>query len=306
MTSPVRLVRRVARPRFPLGRPSWPRDVPRPPAERHTGVDYDTAWARRYPVRLARALVLDGVTRPVMRGLASPRVEGTDRLEALTGPAIFAANHASHVDTPLVLTSLPERFRHRTAVAAGADYFFDKRWKGALWAFSICAIPIERTRVSPQSTRLAAELLHEGWSLVIFPEGGRSVDGWGRAHRAGAAYLALRTGFPVVPVHLEGTRRIMRKGRKGIRRSATGVTFGRPMRAEDGEDARDFAARVETAIAVLADERASGFWQARRRAAAGTTPALVGPAAGAWRRAWALAEGRRRTGPRRRCTPGYG
>ena len=286
--------------RFPYRAPSWPGGVPRPPVERRTGVDYDTAWARRYPVRLARAVVLDGVTRPLVHTVASPSVEGLDRLAAVDGPVIFAANHASHVDTPLVLTALPARFRHRTAVAAGADYFFDRRWKGALWAFSIGAFPIERVRVSPQSTRLAAELLRDGWSLVIFPEGGRSVDGWGRAHRAGAAYLGVRTGAPVVPVHLKGTRRIHRKGARGVRPSTTEVTFGPPLHPQDGEDARVFAARIEQAIAVLADERASGYWTARRRAASGTTPALVGPVAAPWRRAWALAEGRRRTTGARR------
>ena len=281
--------------RFPYGAPSWPGGVPRPPAERRTGVDYDTAWARRYPVRLARAAVLDGVTRPVMRVLASPSVEGLDRLDAVRGPVIFAVNHASHVDTPLVLTSLPERLRHRTAVAAGADYFFDKRWKAAFSAVAIGAIPIERVRVSPQSTRLASGLLDDGWSLVIFPEGGRSIDGWGQAHRAGAAYLAVRNQVPVVPVHLEGTRRIQKKGARGIRPSTTEVTFGRPLRAADGEDARAFAARIERTIAVLADERASGYWTARRRASAGTTPSLAGPVAGPWRRSWHLGENRRRT-----------
>ncbi len=287
-------------PPFPYGAPTWPKGVPRPPAERHIGVDYDTAWARRYPVRLARAVVLDGVTRPLVRTLASPTVEGLDRLRAMTGPVVFAPNHASHIDTPLVLTSLPERLRHRTSVAAGADYFFDKRWKAALSAFAIGAIPIERIRVSPQSTRLAAGLIAEGWSLVIFPEGGRSVDGWGRAHRAGAAYLALRTGAPVVPVHLEGTRRIQKRGAKGVRSASTRVSFGPPLRPYRDEDARAFAVRVERAIAVLADEAGSGYWQARRRAAAGTTPALGGPVAAPWRRTWALGEGKRGTDGTRR------
>ncbi len=258
-------------------------------------MDYDTSWARRYPVRLARAAVLDGVTRPLMHLLASPSIEGLDRLEAVRGPAIFAVNHASHVDTPLVLTSLPERLRHRTAVAAGADYFFDKRWKAALSALTIGAIPMERVRVSPQSTRLAAGLLGQGWSLVIFPEGGRSIDGWGQAHRAGAAYLAVRNRVPVVPVHVAGTRRIHRKGARGVRPSTTEVTFGRPLWAGDGEDARALAARIEQAIAVLADERASGWWAARRRASVGATPSLAGPVAGPWRRSWQLGENRRRT-----------
>jgi 1-acyl-sn-glycerol-3-phosphate acyltransferase len=266
----------------------------RPPVEKRTGVDYDTAWARRYPARLARALVLDGVTRPFVHALASPHVDGLDRIESLAGPVIFAANHSSHVDTPLVLISLPERFRHRTAVAAAADHFFDKRWKGGLWALSINAIPIERARVSPQSTKAAMTLIRDGWSLAIFPEGGRSPDGWGQSHRAGAAYLALRTGVPVVPVHLHGTRRILKKGGKGVRPAQTEVTFGRALRAIDGETAHVFAARIEQSIAVLASERTDGYWESRRRAATGTTPALTGPHATGWRRAWALNENRRR------------
>ena len=299
---------RLLRPRgrFPLGAPSWPGGVPRPPVEKRTGVHYDTTWARRYPARLARALLLDGVTRPLIHGLASPQVDGLDRIESLSAPAIFAANHSSHVDTPLVLTSLPERFRHRTAVAAGADYFFDRRWKGGLWALTINAIPIERARVSPQSTKLAVALLERGWSLVIFPEGGRSPDGWGQSHRAGAAYLAVRTGAPVVPVHLHGTRRILKKGGKGLRPSATDVTFGRPLTAGDGESAHDFAARIERQIAVLADERADGYWASRRRAAEGATPALTGPPVTGWRRTWALDENRRGTGGAKPWPPGSG
>ena len=292
------------RARFPLGAPTWPGGVPRPPVAKRTGVNAETSWARRYPARVARAVVLDGVTRPLISALAAPDVDGLDRIESLCAPAIFAANHSSHVDTPLVLTSLPERFRHRTAVAAAADHFFDKRWKGHLWALTINAIPIERARVSPQSTKLAVSLLEDGWSLVIFPEGGRSPDGWGQSHRAGAAYLSVRTGAPVVPVHLHGTRRILKKGGKGVRPAATFVTFGRPLRPLEGESAHELAARIERAIAVLADERAGGFWVSRRRAAAGATPALTGPSATGWRRTWALDENRRRRGTATPWPPG--
>jgi 1-acyl-sn-glycerol-3-phosphate acyltransferase len=273
---------------FPYRAPTWPGGVERPPVERRTGVDYDTSWSRRYPARLARAVVLDGVTRPVVRLLAAPRVDGLDRLNGVQGPVVFAANHASHVDTPLLLTVLPDRFRHRTVVGAGADYFFDKRWKAALWAFAVNAVPVERRRVSPATVRVAAEVLDQGWSLVIFPEGGRSPDGWGRPHRPGAAWLALRAGVPVVPVHIEGTRRILGKGGGRLRPSTTGVTFGAPLPPGDGEDARAFAARIEAAVAELGDEQANGFWAARRRAAAGATPSLAGPVAGRWRRAWSL------------------
>ncbi len=278
---------------FPYTAPTWPRTVPRPPVERRTGIDYDTDWARQYGTRLARAVVLDTVGKGLARVVASPVITGADRIARIDNPAIFVANHASHVDTPLILTSLPPRFRHRAAVAAGADYFFDKRWKGAMWAFLLNAIPFERTRPSPRSVRLTLSLMEDGWSLVIYPEGGRSPDGWGRPHPAGAAFLAKRAGVPVVPMHLEGTRRILRKGGDRVTPARTHVTFGSPMWADEGEDPRDFAARIEAAVATLADERATDWWQARRRAAAATTPALTGPEASTWRRAWTLGEHRR-------------
>ncbi len=142
----------------------------------------------------------------------APSSAARSSLADLAGPVIFAANHASHADTPLLLSCLPLRFRHRTVVAAAADYFFDRRWKAAAWSFLLAAIPIERNRVNRRSAELAADLVADGWNLVIFPEGGRSPDGWAQTFRGGAAYLALRTGAPVVPVHLEGTRRLLPKG----------------------------------------------------------------------------------------------
>jgi 1-acyl-sn-glycerol-3-phosphate acyltransferase len=286
--SPARLVARAGSRRFPLAAPSWPESVPRPAPDRDLGVDYDTEWSRRYPVRLARAVVLDNVTRPLARAIASPLVRGTEALEGIDTSVIFAANHASHIDTPLLLSCLPLGFRHRTVVAGAADYFFDRRWKAGLFAFSLNAIPMERNKVNRRSAQLASELLADGWNLVIFPEGGRSPDGWAQEFRGGAAYLSAKTGRPVVPVHLEGTRHILPKGGHGIRRARTTVTFGIPLWPDDGEDARRMGARIEAAVATLADETTTDWWTARRRAVSGTTPPLQGPEGPAWRRAWAL------------------
>jgi 1-acyl-sn-glycerol-3-phosphate acyltransferase len=274
--------------RFPLAAPSWPETVPRPAPTSTLGVHYDSAWSRKYPVRLARALVLDNVARPVARVLASPLIRGDEGLTDLEGPVIFAANHASHVDTPLLLSCLPLRFRHRTVVAAAADYFFDRRWKADAWSFLLAAIPIERTKVNRRSAELAGGLLADGWNLIIFPEGGRSPDGWAQDFTGGAAYLASRTNCAVVPVHLDGTRHILPKGGKGIRRTRTTITFGTPMWPGEDEHARRFAVRIEAAVATMANEAGSDWWTARKQAAAGTTPPLQGPEVVPWRRSWML------------------
>jgi 1-acyl-sn-glycerol-3-phosphate acyltransferase len=294
--TPSALGARAGRARFPLAAPNWPESVPRPAPTPELGVHYDTGWARRYPVRLARAVVLDNVTRPLAKVIASPQIRGEEALRDLDGPIIFASNHVSHADTPLLLSCLPLRYRHRTVVAAAADYFFDRRWKADTWSFLLAAIPIERTKINRRSVDLAAELLEDDWNLVIFPEGGRSPDGWGQTfHPGGAAYLATRTGAPVVPVHLDGTRHLLPKGRTALRRTRTTVTFGTPLRPDEGEHARQFSVRIETAVATMADEATTDWWTARTRAAQGTTPPLQGPATPAWRRAWALSSAPDRT-----------
>ena len=115
---------------------------------------------------------------------------------------IFVANHASHLDTPLILLSLPDEWRRRTAVAAAADYFFDTWWRAVGSALLFNTFPIDRRGGAMSTT--PGEVLADGWSLVIFPEGTRSKDGWMGKFRMGAAFLAREHGVPVVPVAHRG------------------------------------------------------------------------------------------------------
>jgi 1-acyl-sn-glycerol-3-phosphate acyltransferase len=294
---------RVPRLPFPFSAPSTPGGVDPLPPERTLGADYDTDWARRFPARLARLALLEGVMRPAVAALGAPERAGIDRLAGLAaGPVIFAGNHHSHLDTPVVLTSSPEPWRHKVFVGAAADYFFRTRVTSAASALVIGAIPIERSKVTRRSADQAATLIDAGWSMLIFPEGGRSPDGWGQPFRGGAAYLSSRCQVPVVPLHIEGTDRILRKGAKMPKPANVRVTYGDPLRPTDGESAARFAERIERAVATLADEASTDWWQARQRAAAGTTPALTGPEAPAWRRAWALGD---RSRKRRRQQRGW-
>jgi 1-acyl-sn-glycerol-3-phosphate acyltransferase len=287
--NPLAKVTRVAKVApFPYRAPTVPLGAEPPPEAHPIGADYDTEWARSPAARLLRGALVEGVMRPMSAALASPKVQGLDRIDDLDGPVVFVANHHSHIDTPLLLSTIPDRWRHKVVVGAAADYFFATRATSALSALVIGAIPIERTKVGRKSADLARSLIDDGWSLLIFPEGGRSPDGWGQPFRGGAAYIAMRCGVPVVPIHVEGTGRILRKGKSRPTRSTVTLTFGAPLLPAEREDARKFAARIEREVAVLADEAATDWWQARRRAHAGATPTLAGPETGAWRRAWAL------------------
>ncbi len=275
---------------FPYRAAPVPRDVEPTVSPARTGIAYDTSWARGPGARVVRWTIVEGVARPVVAALAMPRRGGADRLDGLAGPAVFVSNHHSHLDTPLLLTSIPEPWRHRLVVGAAADYFFGSRPAATLAALAIGAVPIERTKVNRRSADQLAELLDDGWSVLLYPEGGRSPDGWGQEFRAGAAWLAVRAGVPVVPIHLAGTGRILRKGRRLPSPAPTRVAIGAPLRPLPGEDPRALNERLSAAVDALADEGRTDWWQARHRAHAAATPALrgPGPAVGVWRRSWAL------------------
>ena len=292
---------------FPYRKPTVPRGVTVPEPAPSLGAHFDTDWARGSLARAARRAFVAGPMRAAVQWLASPAVSGTDRLADLADldppPAlIFAPNHHSHVDTPLVITAVPEPWRSKLVVAAAADYFFDTRLKGTLAALALNAIPIEREVTSRTSSDQLRRLLDDGWSVVIYPEGGRSPDGWGQDFKGGAAYLSSRTGAAVVPVFIDGTGSIFGKGMKRPRRGRTSVVFGAPLRSADDENTRRFNARIETSVTALGDEALSDWWTARRRAAADASPRLTGPDHQGWRRQWALAERRKlgRAGQRRR------
>ncbi len=286
---------RLSRLTFPYRAPTLPGAVDPLPDEKKTGGAYDTDWARSFPARWTRTVLLESLLRPAVAAIARPERRGLDRLAALDPPVVFAANHHSHVDAGLLLSSLPEPFRYKVFTGAAADYFFRTRLSGAVAALTLNAIPIERSKVTRRSADHAAKLIEDGWSMVIFPEGGRSPDGWGQPFRGGAAYLAIRCGVPVVPVHLQGTGRILAKGSKKLRPGRTVVTFGRPVWPAQGESSQKFAARLQQEVAALADEATTNWYSARKRAHASSSPGLTGPDVGAWRRNWALGDrGKRR------------
>jgi len=251
---------------------------------------FPTAWSRRPAARAMREVVHTAGLSPLFRSQVTPHVEGLDVLERVEPPVLFVANHASHLDTPFILCSLPAEWRRTTAVAAAADYFFDTWWRAVGSALAFNTFPIERRGGTLSAT--PSELLGEGWSLVVFPEGTRSVDGWVGSFRGGAAWLGVEHGVPVVPVAHRGTFAAMPRGQGWPSRGRKPVTirFGEPLWAEPGEAARDFGPRIRAAVAALLDEDASTWWEARRRVANGTTPDPGGPQVAQWRRVWAQSE----------------
>jgi 1-acyl-sn-glycerol-3-phosphate acyltransferase len=283
---------------FPYRAPSQPKGVEVPREPSGLGANYDTEWARTPVARVARAALTEGPMRVLVRGLANPTVSGLDRLADLTradepAAVIFVANHHSHLDTGLMIRAIPPAWRRDLVVVAAADYFFDKRWKATLSALALNAIPIDREVTGRKSADLIRDLIADGHSIVIYPEGGRSPDGWGQAFKGGPAYLSARSGAPVVPVFIDGSGAIYGKGAKRPKPGKTKIIFGAALYPRDDENTRRYNARIEAAVARLGDEALTDFWTASRRAAHGNSPALTGPEYNGWRRQWELGEHRK-------------
>jgi 1-acyl-sn-glycerol-3-phosphate acyltransferase len=290
MTSLARDVRQVARGWRWTRRPLPPRSA----EPHHTFAEpreFPTDWARSRPARAVREVVLRGGLGPLVRRETAVQVAGRDVFEGLDGPVVIVANHSSHLDTALLLTTLPVQWQRRVAVGAAADYFFDAWWRAVGSALAFATFPVERHGVGLSTT--PSSLLTEGWSIVMFPEGTRSPDGWARRFRPGAAALAMAHDVPVVPVALVGSYAAMPRGRSwpGPGRPAVHVRFGPPVRAREGEDVLAFNDRVRGAIGRLVDEDRTDWYAAGRRAADGTTPSLSGPDVARWRRVWASSAG---------------
>jgi 1-acyl-sn-glycerol-3-phosphate acyltransferase len=248
---------------------------------------FPTDWARTDAGVAVRQVLLKGVMGTILSSELSMRVHGLDNLRGVEAPVLFFSNHTSHLDATIIMTTLPNEWQTKTAVGAARDYFFDVWWRQAFTALVYGAFPIERGSGSKGVSK-ARELLDEGWSIVVFPEGTRSPDGHVQRFRHGTARLCIEAGVSAVPIGIRGAYQAMPKGRNWPRpgRPTVSVRYGRPLAPKEGETHQDFSRGMAQAIAQLHDEDRSTWWEALRRAERGETPSLAGPRGPGWLRRW--------------------
>jgi long-chain acyl-CoA synthetase len=227
-------------------------------------VDFPS-WNRTWPVRIVRRLSQAIWILPLARAFAWARVEGREHLRDLDGPVIFAANHQSHMDVPVILAALPAGIRARVAPAMAKEFFKAhffpeghtwKQWftnsvNYYLAAFYFNAFPLpQREAGARQTLTYAGELLGGGWSILIFPEGERSATGQIKPFRGGIGMMAARLDVPVVPVRLDGVDRVLHMKARMATPGPVRVAFGAPIRLH-GEDYAALAAEVERFVKSL-------------------------------------------------------
>ena len=153
------------------------------------------------------------------------RVEGLENISP-DGVYVFASNHASYMDTPVVLGNVPVQFRFLAKRGLFLIPFLGTHLQRA------GHIPVFRgnARQNLKTLGMAAETIQKrDISLLIFPEGGRSHDGVMGPFTEGAAYIAIKAGVPLVPLTLVGTRAILPYGSGFPRSGRVRMLIGKPI-----------------------------------------------------------------------------
>jgi 1-acyl-sn-glycerol-3-phosphate acyltransferase len=199
---------------------------------------------------------------PVGHALFRPVVEGRGHVPR-SGPVILAANHLSFVDSLVVPLFAPRP----VSFLAKAEYFRRGRPSRPLFT-ALSAVPVDRGgyRAAQESLELALAVLTAGGAFGIHPEGSRSPDGRLYRGRTGVAWLALKSGAPVVPVALLGTDRVQPIGARLPRPGQITVRFGPPLifAEEDGAKARRRVTdEIMAAIQRLSGQEPAGCYNKR-------------------------------------------
>ncbi len=187
----------------------------------------EPGWSLNKLVNMGRLLAQSLVVFPFLSIVVSLKVEGRDNLKNLTTPVLLAANHQSHFDTPVVLASLTFQLRRRLTVAAAADFWFNMGPIRELLATSVFnAFPFSRTDSIRPSLEHCGRLIDNGWSILIYPEGTRSLTGQMGSFKSGVGLMAVELGIPIIPIHISGTYQLLPKGKTIPQRGDVKVKIG--------------------------------------------------------------------------------
>jgi long-chain acyl-CoA synthetase len=227
-------------------------------------VDFPS-WNRQPIVRFIRRISQATWILPLGRIFAWVRVAGLENLQGISGPVVFASNHQSHFDVPVILMALPGAWRSRIAPAALKEFFkahffpdgfsarqvFTNRLNYYLAAFFFNIFPLpQREAGARQTLRYIGEVAGDGYSVLIFPEGVRSASGDIKPFKPGIGMIGSRLNLPIIPVRIDGADRVLHTSWKWPKPGPVSVTFGRPIRLS-GDNYADLAGRVEQAVRDL-------------------------------------------------------
>ncbi len=180
------------------------------------------------------------------------RVVGAENLHK-HAVAVYASNHTSYMDTPVIFAALPFQFRILARTVLWPIPFIG--WY--LNRYGQIPIDTNNPRATLSSLGAGVRALRSGMALFVFPEGGRTADGELRPFLSGAAYLAIRAQVPLVPMALSGVYELLPIHTRHLYPGELALTIGEPMQTT-GMTVRqtdELTAQLRTAIESLRPAR---------------------------------------------------
>jgi len=175
-----------------------------------------------------------------------------------TGPLIVVSNHLSRADPPIIGAGIPRRI----VFMAKEELFHSPLMALVVKGFG--AFPVRKQGADRDALRQAQEVLEKGLALGVFPEGTRSKTAVLQPGMLGAAFIALRTGAPVLPVGIYGTEEL--RGAGLLRHPAITINIGEPFTVAPAQGRvtrqalQDLTAYIMERIAQLLPPRYQGVY----------------------------------------------
>ena len=155
------------------------------------------------------------------RTLFGLRLEGMENL-ITSGPVLIASNHQSFLDPPLIGNLYKDEmvfFARKTLFKGPAKWVYPQ-WN---------AIPVDQDRPDMSSMKAVIRKLKEGWRVLVFPEGQRTLDGEIGEAAPGVGLIAVKAGVPIQPVRIDGADKALPRGSGKVRLARITVTVGQPI-----------------------------------------------------------------------------
>ncbi len=171
------------------------------------------------------------------------RIEGRERFDpGLT--YIFMCNHVSNLDPPIIVPLIPRR----SSVLVKKELFRIPVLNVAMRLADLVPVDRRNREAAIASVERAAEVLRKGLNMTVFPEGTRSADGKLLPFKKGPFYLAIESGYPILPVTIVGTHEIWPKGKFAIKPLTATIVFHEPIDPARFADREALMAKVRAVI----------------------------------------------------------
>jgi long-chain acyl-CoA synthetase len=209
-----------------------------------TGYRYPR-WAQRWPITWIREFIYYLLAWPATMIMAHPKIVGRENLRGVDGPLLISCNHVTYIDVGFALIALPPRLRRKLAVGMLGELLWQMRRPPQEWNpflrlsykvgyYLVVALfnvfPLPQQSSVRESFAYAGESVDRGYSVLVYPEGQRTLDGKPSPFRSGFGMLASRLNVPVLPLRIDGLWEMKLKNHKIARPGQLRVVIGKPMR----------------------------------------------------------------------------